>query len=110
MHSTVCRIENTETGIQGLDSLSNKTVNSSAEFLTTKEAAAFLKISISALHKLTCQRRITFYKPRPMGKIYFLKTDLIEYFNSGKKPPLDSIGEDARSQLLDLNRKRMAPN
>ena len=53
------------------------------QFLSTKEAAAFLKVSMIKIYQLTMKKAIPFYKPA--GKIYFKKSELVEYINKGKQ-------------------------
>lgn len=52
------------------------------QYLTAKEAAAFLRISMPTLYKLTSEKAIPFYKPTK--KLYFRKAELIEYISNGK--------------------------
>lgn len=53
------------------------------QFLNTKEAAAFLQISVGKIYQLTMKKAIPFYKPG--GKLYFKKSELIEYINKNKQ-------------------------
>jgi hypothetical protein len=53
------------------------------EFLTMKEAAALLKRSLSSMQKISASRRLPVYKPTK-GKVYFKKSDLINFFNNGR--------------------------
>lgn len=53
------------------------------QFLNTKEAAAFLQISVGKIYQLTMKKTIPFYKPG--GKLYFKKSELIEYINKNKQ-------------------------
>ena len=53
------------------------------EFLTTKEAAHFLRIRPNTLRFLTSSRLLTFFKPH--GKnLYFRKADLVVFMEKGK--------------------------
>ena len=45
------------------------------KFLTTKDAAAYLGVSVSFIYKLTSQEKIAFYKPSKK-LIYFTEKDL----------------------------------
>ena len=47
------------------------------EFLSFKEAVAYLGISKSTLYKLTSSKQIRFYKPK--GKIFFKQEDLVSF-------------------------------
>lgn len=53
------------------------------EFFTSKQACEFLGIKQGTLYKLTSNREINFYKPN-WKKMYFSKTDLIEYLTRNK--------------------------
>lgn len=58
-------------------------LNMEEQFLNTKEAAAFLQISVGKIYQLTMKKAIPFYKPE--GKLYFKKSELIEYINKNKQ-------------------------
>ena len=45
-------------------------------WLTTKEAAAYLGLSVNALHKLTAERRIPFSQASEGARCYFRRSDL----------------------------------
>lgn len=53
------------------------------EFLTTKEAAAYLGMALSYLYKMTAKKSIPFYTPTGK-KIYFKKSELDEWMNSSR--------------------------
>lgn len=53
------------------------------EFLTTKEAAAYLGMALSYLYKMTAKKTIPFYTPTGK-KIYFKKSELDEWMNSSR--------------------------
>jgi excisionase family DNA binding protein len=58
---------------------------SDAGIMSMREAAKYLKISMSALYKLTSAKKITHYKPG--GKmVYFLKADLDAYVLQNRVP------------------------
>ena len=64
--------------------INSKTSPAYSEYLDTKEAASFLKVSISTIQKISASRIIPLYKPSN-GKVYFLKQDLISYIEAGRK-------------------------
>jgi excisionase family DNA binding protein len=45
-------------------------------WLTSKQAADYLAISVHALHRLTSERRIPFEQSGPGGRCYFRKSEL----------------------------------
>ena len=53
------------------------------EFLRIKEAAEYLQLSKMQMYRLTYNKTITYYKPA-VKIIYFKKSDLDDYLNSGK--------------------------
>jgi excisionase family DNA binding protein len=59
-----------------------KNKNMKQEFLSFKEAVAYLGISSSTLYKLTSTKQIKFYKPK--GKIFFKKEDLTIYITQSE--------------------------
>lgn len=58
-------------------------LNMEEQFLNTKEVAVFLQISVGKIYQLTMKKAIPFYKPG--GKLYFKKSELIEYINKNKQ-------------------------
>jgi hypothetical protein len=54
------------------------------EYFGMKEAAIFLKLSISAMQKISAKKVIPVYKPNN-GKVYFKKSDLLNYLQCGKQ-------------------------
>lgn len=57
------------------------------KFLTTKEAAAYLGISMGSIYKLMCSRLIAFYKPN--GKNCYFKLEDIESWVSQHRVSTD---------------------
>ena len=57
-------------------------INEQNEFLSFKEAVAYLGISSSTLYKLTSSKQIRYYKPK--GKIFFKKEDLTTYITQSE--------------------------
>jgi excisionase family DNA binding protein len=47
-------------------------------WLTTREAAEYLGITVNALHRLTADRRVPFSQERPGAKCWFRRSDLDE--------------------------------
>ncbi len=46
------------------------------EWMDSKQAAAYLGISLHALHKLTAARALPFAQDTPRGRMYFRRSDL----------------------------------
>lgn len=68
------------------------------EFLTTKEAAAYLGMALSYLYKLTAKKSIPFYTPTGK-KIYFKKSELDEWMNRGRVATNEENESRAQSSL-----------
>jgi Helix-turn-helix domain len=68
------------------------------EFFDMKEAAVFLKVSISTMQKISASRLIHVYKPRK-GKVYFTKNDLITYWNTGRLRTRNEIEQETLKQM-----------
>ena len=63
-------------------------------FLTTREAASYLSVSLSHLYKLTSRHEITFY--RPTGKLmYFQRKDLDAFILRNKIRSSEEIKAEA---------------
>ncbi|MBS1578302.1 MAG: helix-turn-helix domain-containing protein [Bacteroidetes bacterium] len=60
------------------------------EYLTSREAAFYLGVSIHTIYKLTATKVITVYKPTG-GKIYFKKEGLIDFIETGKRKSIDKM-------------------
>lgn len=66
-------------------------------YLTAKQAAAYLHISMSTFYKLTSAGRITYYKPN--GKLILLKrSELDQWLENSKVPSNDEIRQNQKSQ------------
>ena len=55
--------------------------------LTSKEAAAYLRMPLGNLYRLTCSGQITHFKPTG-GRLYFLRADLDAFIQKGVRPAL----------------------
>lgn len=75
------------------------------EMLTIKEAAIFLDLSISTLYSKVCRKEIQVHKP---GKrLYFQKSELVEWIKGGQKKPV-TYTDLASTELLLHKRLRHA--
>lgn len=62
------------------------------EFLSSKEAAEFLKIKMSHLYNLTSKKALKFYQPH--GKLmYFFKLDLIEWILNNQNKHVNQLNQ-----------------
>ena len=76
---------------------------SSKELLGSKEAAAFLGISLEKLYKLSSSGKIPTYSPTH-GKIYFLKSELEQWVLSGRRATVKNINLQANKFLNFKNK------
>ena len=56
------------------------------------EASKFLGLSISNLHMKTMKRQIPFHKTGVKSKLYFFKSELIEFIKEGKVKTIKELG------------------
>jgi excisionase family DNA binding protein len=63
------------------------------EFFTTKEAAKFLGVSCSTLHKWMCFKLISFYKPNH-GNATFTKADLVGFLTRNRVPSNEELRKE----------------
>lgn len=69
----------------------------SKDFLTTKEAAEYIGISVNWLHKLTMRRLIPFYKPS--RKCIFKREELAAWIEARRVKTIDELQELAEVEL-----------
>jgi len=73
------------------------------KFLSVKEAADYLHISVAAIYSLVSRRQIPVNKP---GKrLYFLNAELDEWIKAGKLKTSDEIEKEAHQYLKAHRRK-----
>ncbi len=65
--------------------------------LSVKEASAYLKLTISTIHKMTSAHQIPFYKTGK--KIYFLIDDLEAYVFKNRISSIDEIERDISDNI-----------
>ncbi len=58
---------------------------SKPDYLTVKQASAFLDLAEQTIYGLTSRNAIPFYKPTGK-KLYFLKAELDQWLANGKQP------------------------
>lgn len=72
------------------------------EFLTIVQASELLNLAKPTIYTLTCKHEIPFIKKGK--KLYFKKSDLIEWLNTGRKLTKSEIEKEADDYLM-RNRK-----
>lgn len=89
--------------IENLLSSKSKVGLVSDRLMTVKDAAEYLSITSSAIYKLTHTNKIPFNKK---GKrVYFLKSDILEWVKSGKIKTSDEIAVEAEKYILTHRNK-----
>ena len=73
------------------------------QILGSKEAAAYLDISLHQLYKLTSAGKLPTYSPTG-GKIYFLKSDIEDWVLASRRATVKNIKSQAIS-LITLKGK-----
>lgn len=89
--------------LQKIETLLEKQIVLTKEFLTLEEAAEYLNLSKSALYKITSRKEIPFYNPGGK-KIYFKRLDLDNWIIKGKAISDIEIKEEI-AQYLTRNSK-----
>ncbi|MBQ3354281.1 MAG: helix-turn-helix domain-containing protein [Bacteroidales bacterium] len=54
------------------------------EFMTVKEVCEEFGISRQWLHHLSCNKKLTHYKPDGGRRLYFKRSDVVNYFTAIK--------------------------
>ena len=75
--------------LERIEQLMNNQLKESKEVLTVNEAAEFLNLETSYLYQLTSKRLVPFY--RPGRKLYFKKSDLIDWITLHRQSTVDEI-------------------
>lgn len=73
--------------------------------MTLSEAARYLNFTISGLYKLTCSKKIPFYKPNNK-RIYFEKGELTKWLLSNKIDVEGNLNEKEKELIIRERRKR----
>ncbi len=67
------------------------------DVMDLKEVAAFLKVSRHTIYRMTHKREIPHYKKG--GKLYFKRSEIEAYRDSGKQLTQDEFNEQARLKI-----------
>lgn len=73
------------------------------EYMTVREAAAFLRLTVSGLRKIMRRKEIPYYNPFG-GKCYFLPSDLLDYLQSTRRMTI----REAEEAAMRYDTRRMA--
>ncbi len=84
--------------LNDIQNLPSTPLNIDADLMTVSEAAEFLKLKVSTLYDKTSLKEIPHFKK---GKIlYFSKTELQDWINSGKIRLKSNLQDEAAHYLL----------
>ena len=90
--------------IENLLQQKKESVIESDRFLTVKEAAEFLDVSVSTIYKLTCKMEIPCDKK--CKHLYFMKSDLVEWIKTGRRKTIYEIKAEADNFILRTRKGR----
>ncbi len=74
------------------------------EYLTIIQASELLNLAKPTIYTLTCRHEIPFIKKGK--KLYFKKSDLVEWLNSGRKLTRGEVEKGANDYLLKRRKTR----
>ena len=90
-----------ETRLQNIEKILEKISGGKTEFendlVTIEEAARFLKLSVATVYSKVCRNELPFNKH---GKrLYFLKSELMEWIRAGRVKTVDEIRQDVNQRF-----------
>lgn len=85
------KLENIQVLMQGLSLLTK-------DYLDINETSKYLRLSESALYKMTSRNEIPFYKPGGK-KIFFKRSELNKWIESGKKESNGEVVDNIETYL-----------
>ncbi len=89
------RIENTLLDLK--HSVTPRVEKEADNFITVKEAAAFLNLAVTTVYDLVYKSKISSY--RRGKRLYFVKQELCEWIKSGRRQTIQETKADAASSL-----------
>lgn len=75
--------------------------------LTVEETAKFLDLSIPTIYTKNSKGELPGIKNDGSKRLYFLRTDLIEYLKAGRKKTNAEIEQNAENHLQSLGQKKV---
>lgn len=69
------------------------------QHLTVKEAASFLNITVPTLYSKNSRGELPSCKPQGSKRLFFLKSDLIEYLKQGRRKTTFEIKTEAETYI-----------
>lgn len=94
--------------LNAIEKLLNSSINQpgggSNTMMDVKEAADYLRLTVSTVYKLTSTREIPVMKR--FNRCYFLKEDLTNYLLGGRIKTIAEIEQEAEQYLINNRRNR----
>ena len=84
-----------------LDRLDQPTLSNTPtdELLSVGQAAELLNLTSTTVYGMVYEKRIPFSKPPGSGRLYFLRSELLEWVKNGRKATTQELDEQARQQV-----------
>ncbi|GAB4017142.1 helix-turn-helix transcriptional regulator [Spirosoma koreense] len=69
------------------------------ELLTVGQAAELLNLTTATVYGMVYEKRIPFSKPAGSGRLYFVRSELIEWVKNGRKATSQELDNQVRQQV-----------
>lgn len=92
----ILRVENIERMVREIRN-SVETVEPEPEFLTVLEASRMLNLAVPTIYSKVCRNEIPVNKQGK--KLYFVKSELLEWIRSGRIKTIDEIHREVEGRL-----------
>lgn len=69
------------------------------ELLTVGQAAELLNLTTATIYGYVYEKKIPFSKPAGGGRLYFVRTELLEWVRNGRKSTAQELDDQARSLI-----------
>ncbi|GAB4035498.1 helix-turn-helix transcriptional regulator [Spirosoma jeollabukense] len=94
-----------------LDRLDQPTLSTTPadELLSVGQAADLLNLTSATVYGMVYEKRIPFCKPPGSSRLYFVRSELLEWVRNGRKATAEELDEQARLQLATrLDRRKQS--
>jgi len=78
------------------------------QLLTIREAAEFLSLKVATMYSKVSKGELPVMKRSK--RLYFSRTELLEYLKDGRKKPMDKIELEAKARLYELRFQKKGLN
>ena len=73
------------------------------EFFSINEIANYLKLARATVYKMTCDRKIPYYKRN--GKLYFVKKEIFDWLTEGRRVTIDEYAIQKEEEMIRRRRR-----